>query len=147
MAQPKAAVHRRRSRLALVVVVGLIVVVGLVVLPGPFGPPATLHVWGKDFNSTGHPTCEDLDSACLEGLFAPVGPSPATPMTAQAMQQDAAQWGETPVVVHQQPGILGWLLGMTDAGPKPSERTDIYLQVGPDAFIRYVWAHCCMPDW
>ena len=137
---------KKRRLLPVLVVVGLIV--GLIFLPSPIGPPATLHVWDKDFNSTGQATCwVDGDPNCFGSELAPIGPSPATPVTAQAMQQ-ATQSGQTPYVLHLKPGILGWLFGMTDAGPKPSQRTEpIYLQVGPDAFIPYVWAHCCMPDW
>jgi hypothetical protein len=149
-APSKAKVHKGWWLLALVLVVGLIVKPSpFVVLPSPFGPPATLHVWGKDFNSTGDPYCDVTSGPlCFDYLFAPVGPSPAPPITAQAMQQDAAHVGMTPVVLHLQPGILGWLFGMTDAGPKPSQHTEpIYLQVGPDAFIAYLWARCCMPDW
>jgi hypothetical protein len=142
----KPAVRNRKMLLALVIVVGLILA-GLI-LPSPFGPPATLHVWGKDFDSTGQPACEDLDPSCLGHLFAPIGPSPATPMAAEAMRQDAEQMGLTPVVLHLQPGILGWMFGATDAEAKPSQRTEpVFLQVGPDAFIPYLWARCCMPDW
>jgi hypothetical protein len=145
--QRSAANRRRTGAVALVVVLG--VILGLLVVPSPYGPPATLHVWGKEFNSTGLPACDVLSGPlCFDDVFASVGPSPAAPITAQAMQQEMAERGMSPVVLHLRPGVLGWLFGMTDAGPKPSQHTEpIYLQVGPDAFIPYMWARCCMPDW
>jgi hypothetical protein len=141
----KPAAHKRRRLLAVVIVAGLIGAV-LIVAPSPFGPPRTLHLWGKEFNSSGVPSCDGRnDQPCYNDLLGPMGPPPATPMTEQAMRHDASPL--SPVVVHLQPGALGWLLGMTDVGPKPAEWRPIYIQVAPDAYIRYEWAHCCMPDW
>jgi hypothetical protein len=68
-------------------------------------------------------------------------------MTLQAMRGAENLYGHLPVMVHELPGVLGWWFGLADAGPKPPEVVAVYLQVGPDAFIPYVWAHCCMPDW
>lgn len=127
------------------IVVGLVGAVS-VLAPSPYGTPPTLHIWGKEFNSTGLPSCDGLDGPlCFSDLLATDGPPIAQPMTEQEMVQDSLP--DAPVVLHLQPGILGWLFGVTDAGPKPSRNVPVYLQVGPNAFVRYLWAHCCMPDW
>ncbi len=110
----------------------------LALVPDPFGPPSTLHLWGKEFNSTGEGCHEEF---CFGG------PPPASPVTREAMLAAESESGSTPYVVHELPGVLGWFLGLTDAGPKPPRPTDVDLQVGSDSFIRYMWAHCCMPDW
>jgi hypothetical protein len=111
---------------------------GLLACPNPGGLPTTLHIWGKDFNSTGQ-VCEDDILDCIGYPDPPV----ASPMTMQAVQ--AAE--TDPYVVHLLPGVPGWLFGDTDAGSKPAQWVDVYLQVGSDAYVPYLWAHCCMPDW
>lgn len=118
------------------ITVGVVASLLLVVSPGI---PSTLHVWGHDWNSTGE-ACGPDSFDCL-GWF---GPPPAQPVSlASALGTE----GSTPVVLHSLPGLLGWY-GLTDAGPKPAEQPKhVYLQVGSDAFVPYVWAHCCMPDW
>lgn len=135
---------RRRKWLAALAVAIAVVLVGggLLAYPNPGGPPTTLHIWGKDFNSTGQ--------VCEYGILDCIGypdPPAASPMTMQAVQAAETDPARPPYVVHLLPGVAGWLLGITDAGNRPAQRVDVYLQVGSDAYIPYVWAHCCMPAW
>ena len=135
---------RRWPKRRIAVVIGIatasaILVAGFFFAPDPFWPPTMLHVWGHDYNSTGQPC---IEIPCFGD------PPPATPVTLQAARDLESQRSEMPpVVLHILPGFPGWL-GLTDAGPKPSTAVwDVYLQVGPDAYVPYKWAMCCMPDW
>jgi hypothetical protein len=121
------ATRRWTIRLAQVVLV-LVVVAGasyLKIGPSPVGPPATLHLWGKDYNSTGKPCWDDFE--CFPYTFAPFGPPPAEPITADEITAEwmvrAAGWGtQTPYVLHQQLGLRAGCSGLRMPAPNQPSR-------------------------
>ena len=64
--------NRKRRRFVLALAVALVVAC-LMAWPSPIGPPATLHLWGHDFNSTGA-ACEGDILDCLFWAPPPAAP-------------------------------------------------------------------------
>lgn len=126
--------------------VGALVLLAAILLawPNPLGPPTTLHVWGHDFNSAGE-NCEG-DPPFIDLCDAP---PPAAPVTKAEMNAKARDEGLDAIVLHEQPGVLGWYFGLTDGGTKPTKAEwTVYLQVGSDAYIPYRFASFDYPhEW